>query len=163
MNGRYLRELDPAELARAARAAARPRRARAGRRRIAQEKMQTLDDFWPLAGFLVERQPYDEKAWAKVMRDGAAERLAAAREALAARRARSTQEASRQALRGVVEQLEAKPREVFQPVRRGDQRAARSRRASSSRSPRWAATRRSRASTTRSPAPEDPSAERRAP
>src|SRR5919202_975960 len=27
---------------------------------VAQEKMQTLADFWPLAGFLVERRPYDE-------------------------------------------------------------------------------------------------------
>ena len=45
--------------------------------------MQTLDDFWTLAGFLVERQPTDQKAWGKVMQNGAPERLAKAREALA--------------------------------------------------------------------------------
>jgi glutamyl-tRNA synthetase len=78
--------------------------------------MQTLEEFWPLAGFLVERQPYDEKAWAKVMREGAAERLAAARAALA--EVDPFDEAGVEAaLREVVERLEVKPREVFQPVR----------------------------------------------
>ena len=33
----------------------------------------------PLAGFLVERQPTDEGSWSKVMGEGAAERLEAAR------------------------------------------------------------------------------------
>ena len=49
---------------------------------ISQDKMQTLADFWPLAGFLVERREFEPKAWDKVMRDGAADRLQAAREAL---------------------------------------------------------------------------------
>ena len=44
--------------------------------------MQTLADFWPLAGFLVERRDFEPKAWEKVMGDGAPERLRAAREAL---------------------------------------------------------------------------------
>jgi glutamyl-tRNA synthetase len=78
--------------------------------------MQTLEEFWPLAGFLVERQPYDDKAWAKVMRDGAAERLTAAREALAGVEPFDVAGVEA-ALRGVVERLEVKPREVFQPVR----------------------------------------------
>src|SRR5215210_1994356 len=81
MNGRYLRELEPAELARRLEER-HDRDDLAGPVAVAQEKMQTLADFWPLAGFLVERQPYEEKAWAKVMRDGAAERLEAARAAL---------------------------------------------------------------------------------
>src|SRR6059058_4224046 len=61
MNGRYLRELPLDELHKTL-------EERLGRRipvdavEIAQEKMQTLDDFWTLAGFLVERQPTDEKA-----------------------------------------------------------------------------------------------------
>src|SRR5690349_22568480 len=36
--------------------------------RSAQEKMQTLADFWPLAGFLVERRDIDPSAWDKVMK-----------------------------------------------------------------------------------------------
>ena len=79
--------------------------------------MQTLADFWPLAGFLVERQPTDEKAWDKVMRDGAPERLRAARAALAGARALRRAATIEAALRGVVERLGVKPREVFQPMR----------------------------------------------
>ena len=115
MNGRYLRELAPEDLARRL-------EARDGREglleaaTLAQDKIQTLDEFWPLAGFLVERQPYDEKSWAKVMKDGAKERLTAAREALAAAEPFSD-EGVETALRGVVEQLDVKPKDVFQPVR----------------------------------------------
>ncbi len=115
MNGRYLRELEPAELAR--RLEQRLGREGLGEAaELAQDKIQTLEEFWPLAGFLVERQPYDEQAWEKVMRDGAAERLAAAREALATAEPFDA-EGVEAALRGVVERLEVKPREVFQPVR----------------------------------------------
>ena len=81
MNGRYLRELDPEDLRRRLEelfGRSVPPEAVA----ISQEKMQTLADFWPLAGFLVERGPFDEKAWEKVMRDSGPERLRAAREAL---------------------------------------------------------------------------------
>jgi glutamyl-tRNA synthetase len=115
MNGRYLRELAPAELARRL-------EERHGRddllepATVAQEKMQTLADFWPLAAFLVERQPYDEKAWSKVMRDGAAVRLEAARAALSDVEPFDEQGVER-ALRDLVEALDAKPKEVFQPVR----------------------------------------------
>src|SRR3712207_4433828 len=62
MNGRYLRELDAEELrARLEESLGRelPPEAVA----IAQEKLQTLADFWPLAGFLIERRPFDPKAW----------------------------------------------------------------------------------------------------
>jgi glutamyl-tRNA synthetase len=115
MNGRYLRELDAAELQ--ARLEARlgrpvPREAV----EAAQEKMQTLADFWPLAGFLLERRPYDERAWGKVMRDGAPERLEAARDALSATD-RFDQDSVEAALRGVVDRLGVKPKDVFQPLR----------------------------------------------
>lgn len=115
MNGRYLRKLPPAELARRL----EQRLGREGLEQaatLAQDKIQTLDEFWPLAGFLVERQPFDEQAWAKVMRDGARERLAAARAALAAADPFDEQNVEA-ALRGVVDQLGVKPKEVFQPVR----------------------------------------------
>jgi glutamyl-tRNA synthetase len=115
MNGRYLRELDAPELA--ARLSERVGRGELeDAAAVAQEKMQTLAEFWPLAAFLVERQPTDEKAWAKVMREGAAERLAAVREALA-RVDPFELEPVEEALKGVVERLGAKPRDVYQPLR----------------------------------------------
>jgi glutamyl-tRNA synthetase len=115
MNGRYLRELDPAELRRRLEqlyGREVPPEAVA----ISQEKMQTLAEFWPLAGFLVERREIDPKAWDRVMRDGGPERLRAAREALETAEPFDTETIER-ALRGVVERLDVKPKEVFQPVR----------------------------------------------
>jgi glutamyl-tRNA synthetase len=115
MNGRYLRELPFEELHGLL-------TERLGREipveavQIAQEKMQTLDDFWTLAAFLVERQPTDEKAWGKVMKDGAAERLATARAALA-QTDPFTAEAIEASLRSVVDQTGDKPNKVFQPLR----------------------------------------------
>ena len=115
MNGRYLRELEPAELARRLEAVT-GREGLQPAAEVAQEKMQTLADFWPLAGFLVERQDTDDAAWEKVMKDGAVARLARAREALAAVEP-FDQERIEQALRSTVEELDVKPKEVFQPVR----------------------------------------------
>jgi glutamyl-tRNA synthetase len=116
MNGRYLREMEPAELARRLEELL-GRDGLESAVGVAQEKMQTLADFWPLAAFLVERQPYDEKAWKKVMeRDGAAANLSAARDALATVE-RFDAETVESALRGVVEVTGAKPRDVFQPLR----------------------------------------------
>jgi glutamyl-tRNA synthetase len=116
MNGHYLRELVVDDLkARLEDLLGRddiPREAVA----IAQEKMQTLADFWPLAGFLVERRETDPAAWDKVMKNGAADRLEKAREALA-RAEPFDVEHVEEALRGAVEELGAKPKEVFQPVR----------------------------------------------
>jgi glutamyl-tRNA synthetase len=115
MNGRYLRELSLDRLTELLEA----RHGRGGlgaAAAIAQEKMQTLQDFWHLAAFLVEPQDFDGKAWDKVMKDGAAERLGAAREALSSAESFDT-EAVEAALRGVVERLGVKPKEVFQPVR----------------------------------------------
>jgi glutamyl-tRNA synthetase len=115
MNGRYIREMDPDRLTQLL----EERLGRTGLRDavgIAQEKMQTLEDFWRLAGFLVEPQPIDEKAWSKVMRDGAADNLARAREALAAVEP-FDQEGVENALRGLVDELGAKPKDVYQPVR----------------------------------------------
>jgi glutamyl-tRNA synthetase len=115
LNGHYLRELSVDDLqARLEDLLGRevPRVAV----EIAQEKMQTLADFWPLAAFLVERQEMDPAAWDKVMKDGAAERLEKARAALATAEPFGTEQVE-QALRGVVEQEGVKPKDVFQPVR----------------------------------------------
>jgi glutamyl-tRNA synthetase len=117
MNGRYLRELDPEDL-RARLEALSGRAVPPEAVAISQEKMQTLTDFWPLAGFLVERPSgYDEKAWRKVMSDGAPERLREARGALADVPEPFGSEEVEVALRGVVERLEVKPKDVFQPIR----------------------------------------------
>ena len=115
MNGHYLRELSTEELTHRL-------EARLGRDglapavEIAQEKMQTLEDFWRLAAFLVEPQPLDETAWSKVMTDGAPERLRMARDALAAAEPFDASGVET-ALRGLVDRLSVKPREVYQPVR----------------------------------------------
>jgi glutamyl-tRNA synthetase len=115
MNGRYLRELDPDQLRRRLEDLY-GREVPPEAVEISQEKMQTLADFWELAGFLVERREIDPQAWDRVMRDGGPDRLRAAREALEAAEPFDT-ETVEQALRGVVERLDVKPREVFQPVR----------------------------------------------
>jgi glutamyl-tRNA synthetase len=115
MNGRYLRELPTEELkARLEEQTGReiPLEAVA----ISQDKIQTLAEFWPLAKFLVEPQEFDQEAWEKVMRDGAPERLDAAREALEALDSFEPEQVEA-ALRSVVERLDVKPKEVFQPVR----------------------------------------------
>jgi glutamyl-tRNA synthetase len=116
MNGRYLRELDPEDLRRRLEElSGRPVPTEAVA--ISQEKMQTLADFWPLAGFLVERGPFDERAWDKVMRDSGPERLRAAREALESAGDPFDVERVEGALRAVVDRLGVKPKDVFQPVR----------------------------------------------
>jgi glutamyl-tRNA synthetase len=116
MNGRYLRELDRDDLRRRLEALG-GREVPPEAVEISQEKMQTLADFWPLAGFLMERpEGYDEKAWRKVMGDGAPERLRAAREALEAAEPFDVGTVE-VALRGLVDELDVKPKDVFQPIR----------------------------------------------
>jgi glutamyl-tRNA synthetase len=116
MNGHYLRQLDPADLQRRLEdLLGRPIPLEAVQ--ISQEKMQTLADFWPLSGFLVERPQTDAKAWEKVMgREGATEALEKAREALAPVEPFDVENIEK-ALRAVVEELGIKPRDVFQPIR----------------------------------------------
>src|SRR3954471_5380372 len=115
MNGRYLRDLSPAELgARLEELLGREGLTDAAA--VAQEKMQTLADFWPLAGFLVERQPFQDKAWSKVMKDGALDRLAAVRAVLASVEP-FDEERVEAGLRELVDELGVKPKDVFQPLR----------------------------------------------
>src|SRR5437763_14985822 len=115
MNGHYMRQLEPAELARRLEAFL-GRSVPAPAVAIAQEKMQTLADFWRLAAFLVEPQPTDERAFEKVMDDGGPDRLRKARAAIAAAEPFDA-EALESALRGVVDELGVKRREAYQPIR----------------------------------------------
>ena len=115
MNGRYLREMDPDELTRLL----EHETGRSGLRAavgITQEKMQTVGDFWELSGFLFEPQQTDERAWSKVMKDGAADNLARARQALAEVESFDQQHVEH-ALSGLAESLDLKPGKLFQPIR----------------------------------------------
>ncbi len=76
--------------------------------------MQTLADFWPLAGTLIDAPAeYDEKAWSQW---GDAERLQQVRDALANANGWETSDIET-VLRGLVDELGVKPKEIFQPIR----------------------------------------------
>ena len=117
MNGRYLRELGPAELT--ARIEAFTGRDGLGDAvAISEEKIQTLADFWPLAGFIVDGAADDPAAREKWLGEDGLSALADARAALALLQPEDwTVDAIDAALRGVVETRGCKPRDVFQPVR----------------------------------------------
>jgi glutamyl-tRNA synthetase len=83
---------------------------------IAQEKAQTLDEVWGLIRFLFEPPVDDEKAWGKVMKDGALAALEAARDALGDAPAFDA-EAIEAALSPLPDRLDAKPGKVYQPIR----------------------------------------------
>jgi glutamyl-tRNA synthetase len=84
---------------------------------ISREKIQTLGDFWPLAGFLFDGPTDDPKAFAKVIdSDSGRDLLTQARAALAELEP-FTVESIEAALREVVERTGVKPGQVFQPVR----------------------------------------------
>src|SRR5579859_1452382 len=116
MNGRWLRELGTEELTRrleelTGRGGLRPAV------EIASEKIQTLEEFWPLVAFLFDGPVDDPAAFDRVLRsNGGAEHLAAARDALRGVEP-FTADGVERALRGVVEVRGVKPGEVFQPVR----------------------------------------------
>jgi glutamyl-tRNA synthetase len=118
VNGRFMRELPLDEYTAAvARHLGRDadERLRAACE-IAQEKAQTLNEVWPLIRFLFEPPIDDEKAWGKVMKDGAAVALEASREALD-RAADFDPETIEAALAPLPERLDSKPGKVFQPIR----------------------------------------------
>jgi glutamyl-tRNA synthetase len=116
MNGRYVRELGTDELTRRIEAFSGRSGLRGGVE-ISREKIQTLDEFWPLAGFLYDGPVEDPDAWERTIgADGGVEALMEARAALAAVEPFS-QERVEATLRGVVEAHGWKPKQVFQPVR----------------------------------------------
>jgi glutamyl-tRNA synthetase len=117
MNGRYLRDLPVEELTR--RLETFTGRSGLGEAvAISQDKISTLAEFWPLAGFFFDGPQDDPAVREKIMgAEDAPRLLAAARDALAAIEGPFTVEAVEGALRGVVEREGAKPKQVFQPVR----------------------------------------------
>jgi glutamyl-tRNA synthetase len=124
MNGHYIRRMALPELAQRVRSYLSERKLPGHsdpriERAVAavQEKISTLAEFEDLVGFAFEPIEIDEKAWNKVMtRDGAVEALSRARSSLA-ELDRFDEASVEQALRNVVEELGAKPGNVFQPLR----------------------------------------------
>jgi len=116
MNGRYLRELGIDELTRAL----EDFTGRNGLREavgISAEKIQTLADFWPLAGFLLDGPVDDPAAYQRTIGTGdGIEILREARDALSEAEP-FTQETVEAALRQVVERRGLSPGKIFQPVR----------------------------------------------
>ncbi|MGH2838870.1 MAG: glutamate--tRNA ligase, partial [Thermoleophilaceae bacterium] len=116
MNANYLRGLEIDELVRLLEERYGRDDLRAAAE-ISQEKLRSLEDFWPFAGFLFERREIEPAAWEKVMgKEGAADNLRAARDALA-NAADWDKDAIERALRDVVDSRGVKPKEIFQPIR----------------------------------------------
>ena len=83
---------------------------------IAQEKAQTLNEVWPLIGFLFEEPETDEKAWKKVMKDGAAALLEDAREALSSTEPFEPEQIEA-SLGPILVKRDVKPGQLYQPIR----------------------------------------------
>ncbi len=83
---------------------------------IVQDKAQTLAEVWPLIRFLYEPPVDDEKAWAKVMKEGTGEMLDAAAEALAAVEPYAP-EAIEGALAPLLDRFDVKAGRLYQPLR----------------------------------------------
>jgi glutamyl-tRNA synthetase len=118
LNGRFMREMDLDDYTEAvARHAGREpdERLRAACA-IAQEKAQTLAEVWPLIGFLFEEPETDEKAWRKVMKDGALPLLAEALETLRGADSFEPQELET-ALGRILAEHDVKPAKLYQPIR----------------------------------------------
>jgi glutamyl-tRNA synthetase len=118
LNGRYMREIDlDAYTEAVARHLGREpdERLRAASE-IAQEKAQTLNEVWPLIGFLFEEPETDEKAWRKVMKDGA---LPLLQEALDALRGADSFEPDELETRlgRILAEHDMKPGKLYQPIR----------------------------------------------
>jgi glutamyl-tRNA synthetase len=115
LNGRHMRELAPDVLVRALEEfTGRP--GLAGAAAISHEKLQTLADFWPLAGPLLEGGAPEQAARERWLGEEGRAALSDARAELAALED-FTVPAIERALRNVAERREAKPRDVFQPLR----------------------------------------------
>jgi glutamyl-tRNA synthetase len=116
MNGQHLRTLSTDELTERLEEFT-GRSGLLGAVEISREKIQTLADFWPLAGFLFDGPSDDPKAFAKVIdSDSGRETLSDARAALAEVDP-FTVEGIETALRQIVDSRGLKPGQVFQPVR----------------------------------------------
>jgi glutamyl-tRNA synthetase len=118
LNGRFMREmdLDDYTAAVAHHVGREPDERLRAACEIAQEKAQTLEEVWPLIGFLFDEPVTDEKAWRKVMKDGALPLLSEALEAL--RDVDSFDPAELEtALGRILAEHDVKPGKLYQPIR----------------------------------------------
>src|SRR5215218_3653351 len=117
MNGRYLRELALDDLT----ARLEARTGRSGLHdavAVTQEKISTLDEFWPLARAFFDEPADDPAARERFLApETGAEALAVVRSALAELDAPWTTEAVESVLRGAVERSGMTAKQVFQPLR----------------------------------------------
>jgi glutamyl-tRNA synthetase len=116
MNGRYVRELSTDALT----AELEAFTGRTGLKdavEISAEKVQTLADFWPLAGFFFDGPGDDAKAKEKFLTKPEHREALQDVRAVLADLPDFTVEAIDPALRGVIERRGAKAKDVFQPVR----------------------------------------------
>ncbi len=132
MNGLYIRQLEPAQLAQRLAEYLQgegPREAREldpetleRAAAISQEKIQTLADFWPLAGFFFagaatpESSEAAQHARERWLDERGVHTLQQARAALA-QAASFDEDGVQQALGTVQERLQVKPRDIYQPLR----------------------------------------------
>jgi glutamyl-tRNA synthetase len=128
LDGIYIRGLSVAELTDrllehlqltdppAAAAAGANRELLEGAAQISQEKIQTLADFWPLAGFFFDGVREDSAARERWLSHDGIELLREARVGLA-QSASFDASAVAAVLESLVERREVKPREVYQPLR----------------------------------------------
>jgi glutamyl-tRNA synthetase len=124
LNGRFMRDLDPAEYAervaghleRSGVGAPGDRARLAEACRIAQDKAQTLDEVWPLIRFAFTEPIDDEKARRKFLGPDGIETLRAVHAALEGVPEWSA-ECLEEVLGDVVERLGLKPGAVYQPIR----------------------------------------------
>jgi glutamyl-tRNA synthetase len=118
LNGRFMREMDLDDYTEvvARHLGREPDERLRAACEIAQEKAQTLDEVWPLIHFIFEEPETDEKAWKKVMKDGALPLLS---EALAVLRgADSFDPAELEASLGrILAEHDVKPGKLYQPIR----------------------------------------------
>jgi glutamyl-tRNA synthetase len=116
MNGRYIRELAVPDLAQRIAGYLDRNGEVAAAVPAAREKIQTLADFWPLVGPIYDGPVDDSQAREQWLGEDGRRALAAAREALGQVEEWDAGHLD-EALQRVVEQLGAKPKQVFQPIR----------------------------------------------
>ena len=118
LNGRFMREMDLDDYTEvvARHVGREPDEGLRAACEIAQEKAQTLDEVWPLINFLFEEPQIDEKAWKKVMKDGALPLLSEALEALRGADSFDPPELET-ALGRILAEREVKPAKLYQPIR----------------------------------------------
>jgi len=116
MNGRYIRELPVADLTQRLEDYLHRDGKLGGAVFAAREKIQTLADFWPLVGPIYDGPVDDVRAREQWLDDEGRAVLALVRDVLADVAEWDTDHLD-EALRRVVEQRSAKPKQVFQPIR----------------------------------------------